>query len=65
MNINKCVTGECEINKEHENQIRLAESEKDADLSSNLVMVNQITSDRIWREQIVVKDYPVQGINRT
>ena len=37
MNINKCVTGKCEINKEHENPIRLVESEKDTDLSSNSV----------------------------
>ena len=35
VNINKCVSGKCEINKEHDNPVRLVESEKDADLSLN------------------------------
>ena len=37
MNINRCVSGKCEINKEHEDPVRLVESEKDADLPSNPV----------------------------
>ena len=37
VNINQCVSGKCEINKEHEDPVRLVESEKDADLSLNPV----------------------------